>query len=116
MSLRVPADGVELSGAYESFVRDAGKATAAEGVFCPKCGTRVVHRGRGTDSGSSVKAGTLDDKIWLRPVGHIWTDSAHNWMKLDGLVYGKQPTDNYQALIAAFQQQQGGGEGDDIAP
>ena len=98
MSLRVPADGVELIGKIASFVRDVGKPNAAEGVFCPDCGTRVIHRGRGTDSGSSIKAGTLDIKEWLEPVGHIWTDSAQKWLKLDGLTYGKQPQDNYRSV------------------
>jgi len=106
MSLRIAADGVEIEGKYECFTRDAGKASAAEGVFCPNCGTRVVHRGRGADSGSSIKAGTLDDKTWLHPVGHIWTDSAQQWLKLDGLLYAKQPDDTYEALSKAFDQQQ----------
>lgn len=106
MSLRVPARAVELQGNYASFTRDAGKETAAEGVFCPQCGSRVVHRGRGSDSGSSVKAGSLDETGWLQPVGHIWTDSAQDWVKLDGLCYARQPSDNYQALIEAFAQQQ----------
>ena len=107
MSLRIPADGVEIDGEYASFVRDEGKPNAVEGVFCPKCGTRVIHRGRGTDSTSSIKAGTLDDKVWLKPVGHIWVDSAQEWLKLDGLIYGKQPSDDYQALIEAFDAQYG---------
>ena len=106
MSLRVAADGVEIEGAQACFIRDAGKPTAAEGVFCPKCGTRVVHRGRGPDSGSSIKAGTLDEGGWLNPVGHIWTRSAQNWVQLDGLLYDKQPLDNYQALSEAFAKQQ----------
>ena len=105
MTLLVPADGVEISGPHEGFVRDAGNPNAVEGVFCPQCGTRVVHLGRGTDSTSGVKAGTLDDKSWLHPVGHIWTDSAQRWLQLDGLIYGKQPQDNCGALIRAFEKQ-----------
>ena len=102
MSLRVPASGVELEGNYDSYLRDADNPLAVEGVYCPNCGTRVVHRGRGADSGSSIKAGTLDDKSWLRPVGHIWMSSAQSWLKLDGLKYDHQPTDNYAALINEF--------------
>lgn len=106
MSLRVAADAVEIDGEYESFTRDPGEPGAVECVFCPHCGTRVVHRGRGADSGSSVKAGTLDQRSWLHPVGHIWTDSSQKWLKLDGLVYCQQPDDTYAALIEAFQKQQ----------
>ena len=96
------ARGVEFEGARSSYIRDEGNPLAVEGIFCPNCGTRVVHQGRGADSGSSVKAGTLDDKSWLQPVGHIWASSAQKWLKLDGLVYDKQPDDNYAALVEAF--------------
>ncbi|MEP1209659.1 MAG: GFA family protein [Rhizobiaceae bacterium] len=106
MSLRVAADGVEVEGRYEAYIRDPSKPVAVEGVFCPDCGTRVIHRGRGADSGSSIKAGTLDQKQWLHPVGHIWTDSAQKWLQLDGLLYPGQPDDTYHALIDAFQEQQ----------
>jgi len=102
MSLRVPSDGVELYGDHGAYVRDCGLATEAEGIFCSACGSRVIHRGRGKDSGSSVKAGSLDDRSWLKPVGHIWTGSAQKWVKMDGLLYEGQPNDNYAALIEAF--------------
>ncbi len=106
MSLRIPASGIELLGEYGSFVRDPGKSNAVEGVFCTDCGSRVVHRGRGEDGSSSVKAGTLDDKSWLSPVGHIWVASAQPWIQLDGLIYQQQPDDDYAALIEAFRDQQ----------
>ncbi len=102
MSLRVSSDSVKLTGEYGSFFRDEGSPNAVEGVFCSKCGSRVVHRGRGDDAGASIKAGSLDDKSWLEPVGHIWTKSAQKWVKLDGLTYETQPDDNYATLIAAF--------------
>ena len=105
MSLRVAAKAVELQGKTGSYFRDMGNPLAVEGVFCPACGTRVVHRGRGADTTSSIKAGTLDDKSWLRPVGHIWFKSAQPWLKLEGLVYDRQPDDGYAALIAAFARQ-----------
>ncbi len=107
MSLRVGAGGLELEGRYSAYVRDEGLSTAAEGVFCQDCGSRIIHRGRGDDSGSSVKAGSLDDTTWLEPVGHIWAGSAQGWVKLDGLIYDGQPDDDYAGLIAAFRDRYG---------
>ncbi|MEL6505474.1 MAG: GFA family protein [Pseudomonadota bacterium] len=107
MSLRVDTKSVLLHGRYSAFHRDAGKANAVECVFCPLCGTRVLHRGRGEDSGSSIKAGTLDNKSWLEPVGHIWTASAQKWVLLEGLTFQKQPKDNYAALSEAFKKRHG---------
>ena len=106
MSLRVSEEAIEIRGDYSSYYRDESAPTAVECVFCSKCGTRVMHRGRGADSGSSIKAGTLDDVSWLHPVGHIWTGSAQSWLDLDGLLFPGQPDDNYQALIEAFSRQQ----------
>lgn len=107
MSLLVSASAIELEGEHASFVRAPGKATAVECVFCPHFGTRVLHRGRGEDSKSSVKAGSLDTKSWLQPVGHIWVKSAQPWVQLAGLLYDRQPEDDYAALVAAFQRHQG---------
>ena len=103
MSMRVPADGVEIDGKTGSNTRDPGQETATEGVFCPECGCRVAHLGGGSNSGASVKAGSLDDVSWLQPVGHIWTRSAQKWMQFEGLIYETQPEDEYAALIEAFQ-------------
>ncbi|MEM8750622.1 MAG: GFA family protein [Pseudomonadota bacterium] len=104
MSLRIDPDDVEMTGRHGSYFRDKDNPTAVEGVFCPDCGSRVMHRGRGADAGVSIKAGSLDKTRDLKPVGHIWTRSAQSWVKLDGLIYEEQPDDNYQALIEAFQK------------
>jgi hypothetical protein len=47
--------------------------------FCPTCGTRLFHVGDGDSEIVSLKAGSLDDRSWLKPVGDIWTDSAQPW-------------------------------------
>ncbi|MEM9734736.1 MAG: GFA family protein [Pseudomonadota bacterium] len=107
MSLRVDTDAVTLEGRYSSFTRDAGKPNAVECIFCPLCGTRIMHRGRGKGSGSSIKAGSLDDKTWLHPVGHIWTASAQKWVIVEGLTYERQPDDSYAALSEAFRKRHG---------
>ncbi len=101
MSLRVVADGVTLEGDVGAFVRDKDTERAVECVFCPQCGSRILHRGRGADAGSSIKAGSLDNKTWLQPVGHIWAASAQKWMTLNGLIYQGQPA-NYDELEREF--------------
>ena len=47
--------------------------------FCPTCGSRLFHVGDRDPDIVSVKAGSLDDRAVLRPVGHLWTDSAQPW-------------------------------------
>ena len=72
MSLRVEGPLVELSGTTRSYIRDAGQPNEVECVHCAECGARVVHRRNATSSDYSIKAGTLDKPVPLRPVGHIW--------------------------------------------
>jgi hypothetical protein len=30
-----------------------------------------------------IKAGTLDDKSWIKPNTHIWTQSAQPWVRIE---------------------------------
>ena len=69
--------------------------------FCPDCGARLLHAGG--DDIVSVKAGSLDDRSWLRPVGHLWTRSAQPWTRFEdgSLVYDTAP-DDMTPLYEAF--------------
>ena len=113
MSLRCAPSALEWSGEAASFTRDPGKPTSAEGLFCPHCGTRILHRRSRADDDAdehessagdvSIKAGSLDDTSWLRPVGHIWLGSAQPWFERpsDLLLHEGQPED-WSAFISAF--------------
>ena len=52
-------------------------------AFCPDCGTRLYHGGEDPAAPVSIKAGSLDDTRWLRPIAHIWLASAQPWMEVD---------------------------------
>jgi hypothetical protein len=109
MSMRVARADVEIDPDALSFwIRDAGKITEAYGRFCPDCGVRIMHD-RPDSEAVTIKAGTLDDRSWLRPVGHIWTASAQPWVAIPGetLNCEGQP-DSYDDLVAAWQKQSGG--------
>ncbi|MEO0393022.1 MAG: GFA family protein [Pseudomonadota bacterium] len=102
LSLRVPKEAVELTGETASMSRSDPDAPFTEGVFCPACGTRIMHR-RPTRDTVNIKAGTLDDTSWLMPIGHLWTQSAQAGFRPhpDDILYDRQP-DDYEALIAAW--------------
>lgn len=81
------------------------------GWFCGSCGSRIAHGTHGApdDLASkvlSVRAGTLDDTSWVRPVGDGWTRSAQPWVSIpqDRRAFEKQP-DDYPGLVAAFAAQ-----------
>ena len=102
MSLRVASETVKLHGATSKYVRDHGRKTEVECLFCSYGGGGG---GGGRDSlaaNYSIKAGSLDEP--LTPVGHIWVKSKPDWLELpDGdPQYETQPDDQYAALIEAF--------------
>jgi hypothetical protein len=45
---------------------------------CPECATWVCSPPR--DGMMRFRAGTLDDRSWLAPTRHIWTDSKQPWV------------------------------------
>ena len=65
-------------------------------VFCPDCGTRILHGSDNPEQPVSIKAGSLDDTSWLDPVAHIWLKSAQPWVAIDRdhyLCFDREPED-----------------------
>ena len=52
-------------------------------AFCPQCGSRIYHTRAGDSAPLSIKAGTLNDTSWLKPVAHIWTKRAQPWLNIE---------------------------------
>jgi hypothetical protein len=50
---------------------DSGGTLAC--AFCPECGSRLWHESVGATDTISVKGGSLDEPVDLRPAVHIWT-------------------------------------------
>ena len=65
--------------------------------FCPDCGTRLMHGSDDPGDRVSIKAGSLDDTRGLRPVAHIWLQSAQPWVTIDReqhLCFDAEPDDS----------------------
>ena len=82
------------------------KGTTRCGLFCGACGSRIVNGGVPSTGVFSLRAGTLDDTSWVRPVGDMFTSSAQPWVRFveGGLRAERQMTD-YAPVIAAFRAQ-----------
>ena len=77
MSLSVPWDGFDItSGTPKKWQRPADSGNYVDCYSCEDCGVRIYHAAAGRKDWLNVKPGTLDHTRWLRPVGHLWTDSA----------------------------------------
>ena len=68
------------------------------------CGSRWFNEPGRAPRLVNVKAGTLDDTSWLRPIGHLWLSSAQPWFQApeDTLCYPAQPR-AFDDLIERFQ-------------
>ena len=75
--------------------------------FCPDCGSRIYHGSDREEDDISIKAGSLDDTAGLRPVAHIWLQSAQSWIEIDAEDYAcfsREPTD-WQELARRWREQ-----------
>ena len=69
-----------LQGSPKVWSRPADSGDVLDCHFCPDCGCRLWHIGRGDPNRVSVKGGTLDERPDLTAVPHIWTSR-----KLEGV-------------------------------
>jgi hypothetical protein len=60
---------------------DSGRVVRMHG--CVKCGTKVYNEPLSAPHMLVMKAGTLDDMSWARPIGNIWTASKAPWVEID---------------------------------
>lgn len=82
-SLLVLRTSLDLAGPTSGFETLADSGNRSHRTFCAECGTRLYHRRMGAEVPTvSLKAGTLDETGWLRPVAHIWTARRQPWVTI----------------------------------
>ena len=89
--------------AQYTFTLDSGDKKLC--AFCPDCGSRIYHTGTDESDILIIKGGSLGEIDRIKPVGHIWTDSALEWINhesLQGFIYTHQP-DSFDDMIAKFE-------------
>ena len=71
--------------------------------FCGDCGGRLYGDRAGRDEIVNIRAGTLDDTVWLVPVAHMYMKSAQPWVlpAVDAACHETGPKD-FQAAAAAW--------------
>jgi len=95
--LSMPVRGAKfaVTGTTARWERGSDGGGRTRCVFCPICGSRLYHISSVTPDRVTVKAGSLDDTSWLRPVAHIWVSRKQPWVELDPAVPAmeSQPAD-----------------------
>lgn len=84
MSLAVKKSEFELlQGTLKRWERSSHSGRKVGAAFCPECGTRIYHEPeRMLGTAINVRAGTLDDRSWLAPAMHVWTQSKQSWVAI----------------------------------
>jgi hypothetical protein len=85
------------------------RRTGASGVestywFCGDCGGRVYGERDARPDIIAVRAGTLDDTAWLRPVAHVYMRSAQAWEQVSGAECFEVMPKDFWALSEKWQQ------------
>jgi len=82
MSMLVRDADFEVSGATETYSRQADSGNVISMKFCAHCHGWLWNEPPAPGI-KVVRAGTLDDLDWAPPVGNIWTDSKAAWVRID---------------------------------
>ncbi len=83
LSMPVKADSFSLTrGQTQHFRRTGASGVESTYRFCGNCGGRVYGQRSARPEIISVRAGTLDDTSWLRPIAHVYMRSAQAWERI----------------------------------
>jgi hypothetical protein len=95
-----------VQGAPKGWRRLSPQGVEVTSWFCGDCGNRIYGERAGRAERVNVRAGTLDDTTWLRPVAHFFTRSAQPWVQpaADAICFETQPSD-VQPLAKAWRVQ-----------
>lgn len=102
MTALVPADALRFTGAPPAINDRTSDGAQSHSMHCATCGSRICNVRPGSPT-VALKPGTLDDTSWVRPVTHIWTESAQGWTAplRTGLCFERQDFD-FDALRRAW--------------
>ena len=60
---------------------ESGRAVRRK--FCNNCGSPIISLVDSSLGLELIKAGTLNDKSWLKPTTQFWCETAQPWVKID---------------------------------
>jgi len=84
VNILVPTPSVTWQGSSLASYADKGESgKSLSRKFCRNCGSSLGTEADALPGTMIIKAGTLDDKSWLKPNMHIWTRSAQPWVRIE---------------------------------
>jgi hypothetical protein len=81
VNVGVPKGSLQFAAVRPRFFEDQGSSgMAVYRHFCSDCGSPIFSDVVASPQLDWLKAGTLDDTSWVRPVANIWCESAQPWV------------------------------------
>ena len=77
----LPRGSLEVRGEMTTYVDAGDSGSPLDRNFCAECGSSISSEPSVMANITVLKAGTLDDTSWVRPVMEIYCDSAQQWTR-----------------------------------
>lgn len=82
---RWPAEQLQVTGSFKSWVHLADSGNEITHFFCPECGSTVQYRIAGKFDGLiAIPIGAFDDPYFLEPRFSVWEKRKHDWVLIQG--------------------------------
>ena len=81
LNVVLPKGSLDIQGDMTTYVDTGDSGQTLDRNFCARCGSPISSEPSAMDTITVLKAGTLDDTSWVRPVMEIYCDSAQEWTR-----------------------------------
>lgn len=81
VNVGIPKGSLQFTAGKTAVYEDKGSSgQPVYRHFCGQCGSPIFSDVVATPQLDWLKAGTLNDTSWVKPVANIWCESAQNWV------------------------------------
>lgn len=81
INVALPKGALQFSAGQPAVYEDTGgSGKPVHRHFCAACGSPIYSNAVSAPQFDWLKAGTLDDTSWVKPIANVWCDSAQKWV------------------------------------
>jgi hypothetical protein len=80
----IPAPALTVTGDTKTYDRKGDTGQSTHSTFCPNCGSPMTGTADVMQGVVMIRAGTMDDSSWVKPMMEIYCDSKMPWVALGG--------------------------------
>ena len=84
MTVGVPKASMKIDNEdkLKEFIGESASGNKVRRKFCPDCGSPIISMIAMAPDMYMIKAGTLDDKSWIKPTHQFWCSTKQPWLEL----------------------------------